>query len=197
MTERASEENREIARREVAAFGAKKKDWRVTGYWDDEHVSTVDILHVRDCPAKTVTSYGTIGLSDTPLIMDGEEYPTRVEFVGGCLTNFKTFPEVVAAAAFCVMNSGFFCYPGAVLPDVLGTLGTSKTMRHIYFGNPFIWERKLTPLRLKTKTVSWLLIVPISDRELKLAEKDGPEQLADLLEAKEVDVFDLDRKSAI
>lgn len=197
MTEVPSKANREIARREIAAFEAKEKDWRVTCYWDDDHVSSVDVLHARNRPIRSVSSYGTIGLSDTPLVLDGKEYPTRVELVGACLAKFKAYPNVLATAAFYVINSGFFCFPGAILPDVVSMYKASRTLKHVYFGNPFVWGEALSSLDLGTKRVSWLMLVPISDRERTLAESDGPEVLVKLLEEKEVDVFDLDRKSAI
>ena len=41
------------------------------------------------------------------------------------------------------------------------------------------------------------MAVPISDKELKYAQEYGTDVLEDVFERKDIDVFDLDRKSAI
>jgi hypothetical protein len=59
-----SESNKIVAKTAVNAFGGTP---RVTRFWDDDHVSSVDILSCEDGPQKGVTAYPTIGLSDWPL----------------------------------------------------------------------------------------------------------------------------------
>lgn len=55
-----SNENKVIAKFALQAFGGKPN---VSKYWDDENVSSVDLLTaVR--PDEDIVSYSTIGLSD-------------------------------------------------------------------------------------------------------------------------------------
>ena len=51
-------------------------------------------------------------------------------------------------------------------------------------------------MRLATKTVAWLLAVPITDAEAAYAGQHGAEALEDLFERAQIDLFDLDRDSA-
>lgn len=184
--------NRRLARTAAEAFGGKP---RVTRYWDDDHKSFVDLLVSVDRPQAGVASYSTIGLSDHLLMKDGKDYGVRVEFVGACGTSFKKFDNIIATAAFCVINSKWFCYPGAIFPDVVHMYKASKTLKHIFFAPPFLWENKLKTMELGDKKVTWLLLVPISDQEMQLAETEGSDKLEELFIEKQIDIFNLNRVS--
>lgn len=69
-------------------------------------------------------------------------------------------------------------------------------MKHILLTTPFLWD-DLHPLDDEKNHVTWLMAVPISDKELKYAQEYGTDVLEDVFERKDIDVFDLDRKSAI
>lgn len=97
----ASASNRAIARI-AAAFGGKPA---VTRYWDDNHHhNALDILACTDQPTDDVTSYATLGLSDTPLIQDGTEFPARVELLGACASKVDFCPNALSTATFYVIN---------------------------------------------------------------------------------------------
>lgn len=88
-------------------------------YWDENRKSSVCILDATNRPQDGVTAYATIGLSDHPLMFKGREFDARVELVGACGSAFTGFANVLATAAFCVINSGWFCAPGIIFPDVV------------------------------------------------------------------------------
>ena len=70
-------------------------------------------------------------------------------------------------------------------------------MKHVFFTSPFLWENKLESLKLETKTVNWLLGIPISDAELDYRNENGVDALERLFEEKGIDVFDLERISVV
>lgn len=70
-------------------------------------------------------------------------------------------------------------------------------MKHLIFVSPFLWENKLMPLDLGTKTVNWLLCIPISENELEYRMKNGASALEDLFQEKDIDIFDINRNSVI
>lgn len=189
-----SEENKAIARAVADAFGGKPK---ITRFWDDDRKSHVDIAACNDRPQDGVTSFSTLSLSDAPLHMDGEEYKARVELVGACGNAFQEFDSALATAAFCIINSHWFCYPGRIFPDVLSMYECSSTMQHLLFVPPFLWEDRLQTLDLKTKTVAWLLAVPISEPEASYAQTEGSDKLVALFSKRQIDVFDLERSSIL
>jgi len=189
-----TEDNKTIARYAAQVFGGHPS---VTRFWDDNHKSWVDLLKSEDQPQKGVSSYATIGLSDWPLIQDGEEYPARLEMVGACGNQFGRFDNALATAAFCIINSKWFCFPGAIFPDVLRMHKCSRTMPHFLFVPPFLWDDKLQTMDLKGSKIAWLMAIPISETERRFAEKNGADKLQDLFVAHQIDVFDLERKSVV
>lgn len=186
--------NRIIARFLANVFGGKPS---VRRFWDENNESFVDILTSSDRPEKGVSSYSTIGLSDAPLIRNGSEYPVRVEIVGACGSIFSGFDNALATAAFNIINSKMFCFPGTIFEDVITMYGISSTMQHFLFVPPFLWNNKLKTMSLKSKTVAWLLAIPISEQEMRYAEEKGSDALEQLFEDKQIDIFDLKRKSVV
>lgn len=68
-------------------------------------------------------------------------------------------------------------------------------MKHVMFVPPFLWEEDLELLEFSNKNVTWLMTLPISEGELQVAEQHGPDHLQDLLESKQIDIFDIKRES--
>ncbi len=189
-----SQENKTIASTAAAVFGGEASVFR---YRDDNGKRDIGILSCKGSPVSGVTSYATIGLSDTPLYKGGVEYPVRVEIVGACADAYEEFANVLGTAAFNIINSGWSCYPGAIFPDVIAMYALSPTMRHFMFVPPFLWEGGLQTLRFDNKTVTWLLAVPISQDEFQYAETNGSDKLEGLFEQQQIDVFDIERVSVV
>lgn len=189
-----SEENKQLARYLLQIFGGKPE---VSAYWDESHQFSVDILSCLNQPQAGVTSYATVGLSDHPLMDDGQEFPARVELLAACHAEVTKFPNVLATAAFYIMKDKWFCSPGTIFKRMISEYNLSVTMEHLYFTAPFIWEDSLETLSLKSKTVAWLLAVPISDAEGRYKEQHGSERLEELFEEMGVDIFDLHRSSVV
>lgn len=183
---RAPEVNRMIARTVLDAFGGKPT---VRAYWDANNKSSVDVLSTS---GNGFTSWATVNLSDTPLLMDGQEYPARVELVGAT-SSAVDYGLVLSTAAFCVINSGWFCFPGGVFPDIVRAHDLSRTMRHVYFTVPTLWGDKPATLRLEDRVVAWLLVVPISESELEVIRARGSDEFEELLESSGADIIDIDR----
>ncbi|MDQ1162552.1 hypothetical protein QE422_002920 [Chryseobacterium sp. SORGH_AS 447] len=89
------------------------------------------------------------------------------------------------------------CQSGAVFMRIIEMYYETSEMEHIMFISPFLWEDKLEPLKLPNKTVHWLLGVPISDKELEYKMENGKSALEDIFQEKDIDIFDINRISAI
>ena len=190
-----SPENKKIARHAAAAFGGAPK---VQAYDHDHEPLSIALLSCADRPCEGVTAYSTVGLSDYPMIdAKGEEYPARLEIAGTCATENEEFANVLAAAAFCVIRTKRLLYPGAALAGYVREYFHDTTVPNLYFTAPFLWEETLKTLDCGVKKASWLLAVPISQSELEHLNQYGDDSLEKLFEAKQIDVFDLNRPSAI
>ncbi len=178
----------------ATAFGIKPS---VQKYWDDEHELNVDILTCANPVDTRRVNYGTIGLSDHPL-MDGKiEFSLRVEVTGVAFKEFDFFPNLLSTVAFYTIRHNWFCSSGAVLPNAISMYDISCNVKHLLFTTPFLWDNNLETIKLDTKEVAWLLAVPISNNEKLYLEEHGIEALETLLEKEGVDIFDLKRKSII
>lgn len=182
-----------IARAAAAAFGGHPT---VARFWDDNKRSFIDLLTATDAPQKGVSAFSTIGLSAYPVGL-GNRPNLGVEIVAACGSNFRYFDNALSTAAFCVINSGWVCKPGAIFPDVLKMYAASDSMRHLAFFPPFLWEGKLETLHFPERTVAWLLAVPISDGERQFSEREGADALESLFEEKQIDIFNLARPSVV
>lgn len=188
-------EQKEIARYTATALGVEKPP--IFHFLDDDKRSDVYVIKAVDTPKSGVTSYATAGLSDHPLMRDGKEFGVRVELLGACGSAVPEFDNVLATLAFCVINSGWFCAPGVIFPDVISVYKHSVTMSDVYFTHPFLWEDRLKSVRMGSKTVAWLLAVPISKRESEFAQANGPAKLEALFEERNIDIFNLNRASVV
>ncbi|MMZ71657.1 Antitoxin YqcF [compost metagenome] len=70
-------------------------------------------------------------------------------------------------------------------------------MKHMLFVPPFLWEEQLQTIDFQDKKVAWLLAVPISENEYLFAQEYGSNKLEDLFEQKQIDIFDIERKSVL
>lgn len=188
-----TKENKIIARTALEAFGGKPS---VSKYWDENKVSSVDILSTIDRPYEGVTSYSTIGLSDYSIGYSVDEKPLRIEIVGASATIFEFFPNIVSTCAFNIINTKLPIAHGEIFKGVVRMYYPNSEMEHVLFTSPFLWE-KLNSIDFLDKKVTWLLAVPISKKELLFAEEEGTEALEDLFEKKDIDIFDIRRNSVL
>lgn len=184
-----SDSNKALAKALVNAFGVKPS---ISRYWDENENSFVDVMVCEHTPQTNVITYATLGLSDHSLPNER----TRVEFVGAFGAGFEECANIISTAAFCVINSKWEIRPGAIFPDVVSMYRRDSDMKHLLFCPPFLWENLVTR-ELADKTVAWLMLVPISESEYRFAEENGSEVLEALFVEKQIDVFNLDRISAL
>lgn len=189
--EAVSEIKKLLARHTAKAFGGTP---HARAHQHDTLPLRVDIVYCQDRPEPGQTAYGTIGLSEIPLKLEGKVFPTRVELAGICNSSDKFFPNVLAAAAFHFIRSQDLCFPGLSLRDYVKEYFPDTTVPHLYFTAPFLWK-ELSSQKFPDRTVAWLLAVPISDAELEILAREGDDELEERLDKAGVDIADLHRPS--
>lgn len=189
-----SSDNKMVAKTLAATFGVEPF---VNKYWDDAHETSIDLLRCANPVEADIVNYGTIGLSDHPLIQNGKEFPVRVEITGAAYRRFPDFPNMLSSAAFYTIRNNWFCSPGAVLRNAVDSYIKDSAMKHLFFTSPSLWQGKPETLELETKKVAWLMAVPISEAERQYKESNGAGALEDLFEEHQVDILDLTRKSVV
>ena len=89
-----------------------------------------------------------------------------------CHSDIAAYPNVLARAAFQVINSGWRCEPGAVFPGVVSA-HLETALSHLFLTPPFLWEDELTSRVVGDKTVAWPLALPISEGEAANGDRGG------------------------
>lgn len=189
-----SDENKILAKKIISILGGAPT---IRKYWDDKHLNNIDILKCSSAPFPGLNSYSTLGVSDHPIMKGDVEYQARTEILGVCGSDVESFQNVMATCGFCIITSKWFVAPSVVFPDILRMYNSSNTMQHVAFIEPFLWSDRLEEIKLATKTVNWLLAVPISDKEYQFAKSESFDALEDLFERKQIDIFDINRSSVI
>ncbi|MGK9237006.1 suppressor of fused domain protein [Inquilinus limosus] len=166
---------------------------QVRRYWDEAEKSRIDLLEAQDVPAPKVTTWATIGLSDTPTGLAVNGVPLGVELLFASNSVNSRAPNILATCAFNVINSNMESTPGVIYPKVIEMYYKNTDVKHILLNNPYLWD--IETRKFDSKIVAWLLAVPISDAEHAIAESKGVDHLTKALEARHVDIFNLRRKS--
>ena len=188
-----SDSNKLLAKTLSILFGTKPQ---VSRYWDESNQYYVDILLCENSPQKNISSYGTIGVSDHPLLNEGKDTGFRVELVAAGGAQFSEMANILSTVAFCVIKDHWLCASGALFPDVIKMYRKDSQMKHIMLTTPFLWAN-LKTIDLIDKKVAWLLLVPISEKEYQFAEQNGSNALEDIFNEKQFDIFNLERASII
>ena len=194
MSTLISSENKQIARTILDVIGGTPNVW---SYLDDNNKSKVDLLSCIDIPAKSITSYSTIGLSDYSIGLRVGEVSLGIEIAGACRTEYEFYPNIISTCAFNIINSGFKCRPGATFKHIVGMYYPEYSMKHILFLPPFGWRNEFPTLEFPKKKVTWLLTVPISDMELAQINQKGVDSLETLFEERQIDIYNLGRESVL
>ena len=192
----AKDNNKILAKIMHKAFGSQPNA-RVVEYLNDDETLKIPMLICPDHPQRNLTAYATIGLSDYSMYQDNREFPTRLEIIGIGNTDVRWLPSALSTAAFYIMKEKWLCHPGTTLVDVLNNYAVDSDLKHLYFTAPFLWETDLKTIKLATKQVGWLLAIPITNSEYEYRKQNGDDKFEELMEANDVNAFDLTRKSVV
>jgi hypothetical protein len=178
-------ENRMVARHAAEAFGGEA---RVDEYINDSDTLAIGILYCRDRPSQGVTSYSTIKLSD---------HPFGRELAAPCDTSATYFPNVLASAAFTILQGEDVYGRGSVLSNLVRQHDPASMLPHLYLAAPSLWAQAPRLLDCGTKQVGWLLAVPISESEHAYLQAHDAQALDRLFQARQTDFSDMARAPAV
>lgn len=184
--------NKRVAQELVKIIGGNSQIFR---YYDEAEAKYVDIFCSKNVPQKGLQSCATIGLNNSDINLINGERELRVEILGACDIRIESFQSVIAAVALDIMDL-HKCYPGYIIENVINTYIPDSDMKHVLLICPFVWEKAET-IVLDDRYIAWLQIIPISESEYKYAIKNSVNELENLLEEKDIDVFDIYRESVI
>jgi hypothetical protein len=152
----------------------------------------LEVGRIPSCPDTGLTTSISIGLSDH--VWPQAERP-RIEVLLASTLDLEVCGQIVANAAFHIMDTGFFPEPGTMVRDVISVLGVgelSRRLPHVYFNVPRIWLVRL-PLDVGPPPITLTQAIPVSEAEYQIWKSHGPAGLDHLFQARRVDLADLQR----
>lgn len=181
-----------IAKTEVDFLGGSPC---VQRFWNEQNIKSIDILKCTDAPQMGVKTCATIGLNATNIGLVSDRKSLRVEILGVSDIKISVLENIVATTAFEIMDVKK-CFPGYMIKNIINQYISNTEMKHVLITNPFLWENA-NSISVDEQIIAWLLIVPISDNEFYYAEENGYDELENIFEKENIDVFNLYRKSVI
>lgn len=184
--------NKRVAQELVKIIGGNPQIFR---YYDEAEVKYVDIFCSKNVSQKGLQSCATIGLNNSDINLVNGERELRVEILGACDIRIDCFENILTTVAFEIMDA-HKCYPGYIVENVIPLYIPDSDMKHLLLVTPFVWENTET-IVLDDRFIAWLQIIPISENEYRYAILNGVNELENLLEEKDIDVFDIYRESVV
>jgi Suppressor of fused protein (SUFU) len=189
-----TEKNRELVQRWRAVLGGPG-ELTVRAYTTTDRSLRVDVFSAADAPRPGTTTYATIGLSDTRnAIGRGQNTPTELIAVGASPSDLPA--RTLSTVSFDHLTSGVTLAIGVAVPAAIGRNEPGAALPHAFLTDAFLWD-DLRGLQVGGTSVQALLVVPISDAELRLIEAEGPAALDARFEEHEIDVADWERPSVV
>lgn len=181
-------DNKTVAKTAAAAFGGNPKVHQYGNGTDGYHLN---VLTSEDCPNDGLISFCTIGLSDlaVPGVLDP---PLGVELVA--TSNDPKFAGVLTTAAYHMTHDRWIAEPDNLFADIVADEFGEVTTPHLFLVTPYLWSG-LGSIELTTKTVAFVMGIPITEAERQLFKERGADALSAALEAGDPDIIDLQRES--
>ena len=180
---------RRLAKHAAALVGSRP---RILRYADARDRYAVSVAHFSDWPRVGLSTDLTVDLITTPLGL-GVEY----ELLGVSRSEEADMQQLVANAGLRYRAGDIPWAPGAVSHEAVAAVHSGSAMRHLVAIQPVDPMLSIAgPADLELR-VRWLQLIPVSDAELSVLEKEGLDGLLGRLEAAAADVTDLDRRSVV
>ncbi|HEM3590800.1 TPA: suppressor of fused domain protein [Streptococcus suis] len=169
---------------------------KVDRFYNSNKSRSIDIFQSQDSPMNTINTFSTIGLSmysiDRKLLDDSE---LRIEIIAAAPRENTIFANVLASCSFNIISGAYTCSPGVVFPNILEQYFEGANMKHIMFVSPFLWN--IDDLQFDDRIVTWLMALPISEKEFEYLRNNGSEALEQLFEDQQIDFYDLNRPDVL
>lgn len=161
----------------------------------DDEQACVDIVTCPDSPFEGVTSYSTVGVCQCQNLLTADDRELNVEFMGICDSRNNWFDGLLSTCAFAMIKGKVRAHPYEVYRDIIPVYQPNIDMKHILLIPPFSLKHDLGIIETENRVITWLMLNPISQNEYAYMQKNGYQKLLDAFVEKNIDIYDLYRKS--
>jgi hypothetical protein len=185
-------DNKKVAKYALGFIGGKPN---VSRYYNDDETKKIDIMTSESGVIKGIPTCATIGLCQTDIGLSTNGKKLRVELVAACDLNSEILGNILATISFDVMDTKS-CAHGMLIPNVIRSYVKGTELKHVVLMSPVFWS-KYQVLEDDDCMVAWLMVVPITDSEKNYIEHNGIAAFDSLLERKDADVINMQRKPIV
>ena len=164
-------------------------------YNNDNKSHSIDVASFYDSKYEDAVVVSTIGLSDYDIGFIVEDKPLRTELLAIADKDCDFIQNVIATVAYEIMDYGYAEY-GQIIDDVVSEYISDVDVKHILLLSPPFWE-DYEALDTEEVVVTWLFVVPITDDEKEYIISNGVDAFDKLMEEKNIDILDFNRKSIV
>lgn len=187
---------KEIAKYALSFIGGTPT---VNRYYSDGEKKTIDIMVCSNSQFCGANVFATLGLSQVSTGLVSEDKTIRVELVLTSKRADQIAGNVLASAAFELMNiaaqAETFGY-GTIIQSLFHAYKSDATVEHCVLLHPVYWD-KYQPLVDADSITTWLLAVPITETERKYIVENGLDSFENRLAKSKFDICDFQRESVI
>ena len=181
-------DNRKIAKHSRDFIGG---DPSVFEYVNENADKAIDIMKCSGGFLSDYDVFVSIGLSNVDIGLSIESKKLEIEIIAVCRKNDKNWDNILAYTVFDIMDNTVLTY-GSVVQNAVSAYKDTE-LKHALLLSPFCFSG-YKPYSNSNEIVSWLMIVPISDSELKFINDNGISAFESLLDDT-FDFTDLRRKT--
>lgn len=157
----------------------------------------IQVARYEDCPFAGAVTFCTSGLSH-PLLSQATRSPIRVELVFSCYPRFGSWrPESLPAM---VAQSLLESHQAPLQGGTVGPAGPIKpgsSLDGFYYSSPWAFPDEFEEFRMEDGPVLFVWLVPVTSMEIRFIKQRGWLAFDALLEAKDPDLWDLERPSLV
>ncbi len=172
-----------------------EKPVQVSNFVSEDERACVEIVRCPDSPFAGVTSYSTAGVFRCENLLTADNRELNVEFMGICDSRNNWFDGLLSTCAFAMIKGRVRAHPYEVYKDIIPIYQPNIDMKHILLIPPFSLHHDLGIIETDNRVITWLMINPISEKEYGFMRENGYQRLIDAFVEKNIDIYDLYRKS--
>ena len=185
-------DNKQIAKHALGFIGGKPT---VNRYSNSGQDKSVDIMCCQNSDFKEIKVYSSIGLWELDGGVKHDDKSVRIELIGVAPNDSDYMGNIIASSVFEILDNRTFAY-GQIIPNVVNAYVSGTELKHAVLLAPVYWDA-YTALGDNNLSVSWLMLVPISDKEKEYIHINGIDAFENKLASNSFDIIDFRRRSVV
>lgn len=158
----------------------------------------IDILFAKSSPSKGYLTASTLGMVNrtTGYKDKNSQKEIRAELIMSSYGGDDLIGKILSTAGIGICDNGMQYGYGTVLKGILEGYLPNSDMKHLFLIlPPPIWAQKFSVLDEDDSKIVFLYALPISEAERAYLAENGIDNLQNHFVEKNIDMFDLNRKS--